>query len=219
MLSCLKGLFEIMFFPFSFRRLLLILSWIGFATIIIYTNSLLNPNYNHESTSLLIALFCLINAGFLFSSLVGINKRVLNIESKLCKTEFNQMNKDELESIIRKIQPITKDNEQQMKELNDIQINMDMESAKSNLRYKLRSEHTPFEEYVFLKYRLSFLYKLSKIFSIVFSLATALIILNLTTLPMYVFWGYAAIVIILIMNFLYASSLSKKAKILRASNF
>jgi hypothetical protein len=199
----------------SYRRICLILSWVGFTTIVVFINSYLNPSFNNESTSLFIALVCLIIAGFLFSSIVGINKRVKNIEAEYWKKEFTKENKVDIDSVVRQIRQQALEPPQLEPEL--IQFKDDMEKARLFWKTKTKSEYTPFDEFYSLKERISMIFLTSKVLSLIFSIATALIILNINSLPFYVFGGYAAIIIILLVILNYLASLSKKVKRIRQS--
>jgi hypothetical protein len=65
---------------FSYKRLILIVSWLVFTTPILSTNSKIKPNYNHEFITILMALLCLTNTGYLLTNLLGINEIVTDFE-------------------------------------------------------------------------------------------------------------------------------------------
>lgn len=203
-----------MFFRYS--RFFLILSWISFATLVVFISSFLNPSFNNGSSSLFIALVCLIIAGFLFSNIVGINKRVKKMEEENWKKVFTKENRFDIDSVVRQIR-FQQALEPQQLESELIQFKDDMEKARLFWKTKTKSEYTPFDEFFSLKERISLLFLTSKVLSLIFSLATALIILNINSLPFYVWWAYAAVILILLLVLNYSASITKKVKRIRQS--
>lgn len=93
----------------------------------------------------------------------------------------------------------------------------DVENARLYWKTKRKSEFTPYDEYISLKERISLLFLTSKVFSLMFSLATALIILNINSLPFYVWWSYTTVILFLLVVLNYSASLSKKVKRIKQS--
>jgi hypothetical protein len=202
---------------FSSKRLILILSWVGLASIIILINSFVNPKYNHDTTSVLISLICLMNAGLLATGLLGINKKVRDIESEQWKYHFKEQNKEEISQFRRQIsfQLQTETTADNQEELEIKQFNEQMERANTSWKGKTRADYSPFEEFHYLQHKIKLLKKISEVLSLFLSLSTGLLILNLQLFGFKIFLGYGALLLTLFLVLFYAASQSKKSRNMR----
>ncbi|MEK3993024.1 hypothetical protein [Robertmurraya sp. FSL R5-0851] len=88
---------------FSTKRLFLIFFIIGIAALLLYINTIVNPSYNNDTYSLFVSIVCLSIATYTLTGLLGINRRIKQLEDKKWQEEFREDNKEEIESIARQI--------------------------------------------------------------------------------------------------------------------
>lgn len=168
-----------MVLPFSYQRLFLILSWIGFSFMVIYLNSRFYPDYNNSTSAITISIMCLVNAAYLFTRLIGINKRVSRIEFEQNKKEFHERNRAEIDAMKRQIkfqsafQPNNKEEHSDIKEFHD-----NVKSAEETWRSKKKRELNLFEQEQYLIYRIHHLNNINLCFSMLLSIIFSLMILN-----------------------------------------
>jgi hypothetical protein len=202
---------------FSSNRLILIFSWIGLAALILFINSYFNPNYIHNTTFVLVALICFMNAGLLATGLLGLNKKVQDIESTQWQYEFKEKHKEEITHLRKQIgfQVLTEAKTENQEELEIKQFNEQMESATTSWKSKNRTDFSPFEKFHYLQHKIKMLKKISEVLSLFISLSSGLVILNLPLLSYKEYLGYIALLISLSIILFISASLSKKSRKMR----
>lgn len=165
--------------PFSYQRLWLVFTWIGFSFIVTFLNSRFYPDYNNSTAAITISILCLVNAAYLFTRLIGINKRVSRIEFEQNKKEFHERNRAEIDAMKRQIkfqsafQPNNKEEHSDIKEFQD-----NVKSAEGSWRSKKKRELNLFEQEQYLIHRIHHLNNINLSFSMLLSIIFSLMILN-----------------------------------------
>lgn len=174
---------SVIVYKFSTKRLLLILSWIGFAVAIMFVNTRINPNYNNNTFSVAFAVICLSYVAFIITGFLGINKKVQDFEHNQWKLEFREENKEEIAEIVRDIQIQQTESKQQgiitNAEPSKLEIfNEKMEYAKRTWKSKKKKEYTGFDKYHQLNYLITIFRRLKGVALLILSFSAALILLN-----------------------------------------
>ncbi|MEI2357879.1 hypothetical protein [Mesobacillus zeae] len=193
----------------------MILSWIGFAAMVLFINSSLNPNYADETATILISLICLINTGTLFTGIIGINKKVRDFEEMQWKKEFREQNKGEIAAFSRQINFQRALDTEKKEDPEIITFNEKMEKAQTSWKTKHKETYNHFEQYHYLIHKIGRFNMITNVLSMLLSLSTALIILNFTLLSPKIHFGYAALLLSMLVMIFYIGNLSRQEKKLK----
>lgn len=184
---------------FSTKRLFLIFFIIGIAALLLYINTIVNPSYNNDTYSLFVSIVCLSIATYTLTGLLGINRRIKQLEDKKWQEEFREDNKEEIESIARQIRFSEKKKVKPSQEETELQkFDQSMKAAEANWKGKSKNERNPFELYMAKEHTLKVYKKIANIWSIFVLGYTAFYILNLsiTDIPFLVFYLMVLVVFI-----------------------
>ncbi|MFC0476799.1 hypothetical protein ACFFHF_16475 [Robertmurraya beringensis] len=184
---------------FSTKRLFLIFFIIGIAALLLYINTIVNPSYNNDTYSLFVSIVCLSIATYTLTGLLGINRRIKQLEDKIWQEEFREENKEEIESMARKIRFSEANKVKPSLEETELKkFYQSMKTAEANWKCKRKNEHNLFELYMAKEHTLNVYKKITDIWSIFVLGYTAFYILNLsiTDIPFLVFYLMVLVVFI-----------------------
>ncbi|MFT9599631.1 hypothetical protein [Mesobacillus sp.] len=189
------------------------MTWIAFASGLLFLNRLLYPNYISNNVSLLIALFCFTNAAALFTALTGINKKVITSENNSWKKTVLEAHKDEFQMIQkqilfdRAIEPIKSREDKLLTEFKER-----MEKAKDSWRLQAKNAYSSFEVYFCLENRLKIIFFVSRALSFLLSVGTGFMVLNITEIHSIFFSIYGLLLLLMLIVSYYQYTITKNFK-------
>lgn len=184
---------------FSIRRLFLILSTIGIAALLLFINSVVNPSYNNDRYTIFASIICLSVATYTLTGILGINRRIKQIEEQKWQADFREANKAEIESMARQIRFHEANKVEPSQEEMELQkFDQNMKAAEANWKAKEKNERNPFELYVAKEYTLKVFRKVTDLWSIFVLGFTSFYILNISITNIPFLRLYLMVLVILI---------------------